>query len=595
MTVLLFCSILMMMVLALFLSVRGELFVSQAYRNQTSALYLAETGLWEAVAQLEVDPTWTDGFKNRSKPGMDGTYSITFNKTGAPFSSLESVNNQDGTMDANYRGSGFVPAGCVSLVVSANVGGQQRDLEALVRVGGGLYPAQAPVMTSGRVDLRGDVMIDGRKGQADPTRVDANVHSNKADPEPDIVVWDGNGLATIDGKVSTVAPNADAIALGSCAPAQGVAPGSAAQSIPDVDILSKIGANRGAPAAIVAPLGTTTLRPLGASQNALYHSGDLTVQGDLVLEGVKLYVDGKLHVNGSITGAGSLYVAGSSTLQGDARIASATPDTIALFSHGNVKLSGFSGTEYMEALAAQDTVIAQAWNQLSLSLEEYQEHLNSGGDGLLPGQSRLNSLAQEIGGQTAGSALSPLPPGRQYNVTGILINRLQAQPNSTAKMRMDQKFEDLNELFFSYTNGSHEELTALANLRNGRIVKGAFDGAVDNFASMTGPERAEVKKLMQGYINSIDYDHLGASYFQGVIFTHGSIYTDSEVTVQGAISAFDNGSQQPTDINGERVNPGDLILQPLTRISYIEEFFKPKDDGGGVGPGGAKVLLWMGR
>lgn len=95
-------------------------------------------------------------------------------------------------------------------------------------------------------------------------------------------------------------------------------------------------------------LWETTLRPPGASQNALYHSGDLTIQGDLVLEGVKLYV------------------AGSSTLQGDARIASATPDTIALFSQGNVKLSGFSGTEYMEALAAQDTVIAQAWNQLSL-------------------------------------------------------------------------------------------------------------------------------------------------------------------------------------------------------------------------------------
>lgn len=595
-TVFLFSGIILMMVLSLFLSVRGELFLSQSYRNQTAALYLAETGLWDAVSQLEIDPSWTVGFKDKSVPGYEGSYTIAFNTSGSNFKDSESVNNYDGTSSANYRGANFVPRGCASIVVTANVGGNQRQIEALVRIGGGLYPAQAPITTSGRVDLRGTVSIDGRKGQTDPERVDANVHSNKSEAVPNIVTWDGVGRARIDGKVSVVAPNADAIAMPDGVALNGKESGAASQSIPDVNIRAKVEAHRNSPAITVGS-GITTLSPPSATQSDLYHSGDLNIQGDLILDGVDLYIEGDLHVNGSITGSGSVYVSGGSTLQGDARIASATPETIALFSEGNVRLSGFNGTEYMESLAATDPQLATDWIQLSESLRDYQIFLSHGGPDSIPSESntKLNALAQEIGGTYTGLVSAQLAPGRRENVTQYLIDALALQPPSTAKSRMTQKFEDLNALFFSYTDGSDIEEAALQALKAGRIERGGFDAAVDNFEGLSLAQKATVKGLMRGYVDSIDYDHLGSAYFQGIIFTHGSVYTDAEVTVQGAIVALDNGSQSPADINGETVNPGDLVLQPLTRISYIEEFFKPKDAGGGVGAAGAQLLLWMGR
>lgn len=595
----LFSSILLMMVLSLFLSVRGELFVSQQFRNQTAALYLAETGLWDAVAQLEVDPTWTAGFKEKSIAGVDGSYTVTFNTTGAPFTPDQSVNNQDGASDANYRGDGFVPPGCASLVVTANVGGYQRQIEALVRIGGGIYPAEAPLMASGRIDLRGGVHIDGRKSQSDPTRVDANVHSNKADPDPDIIVWDEKGSTpNIDGKVSTVAPNTSAINLGaSLIPSGGTEVGAARMHIPDVNILAKVEQNRSAPAAAISPSGVTTLSPSSPTETDTYHGGDLNLQGDLVLDGVNLYVEGDLHVNGSITGTGSVFVTGSTTLQGDARIASATPETIALFSEGNVKLSGFNGTEYMETLAAGNPNLAGAWDQLSDSIRDYQSYLSEPGGSISAGnRARLNSLAAEIGGHPPDGAPAPVTvPGRRHNATRILIEALASQPDSSAKANMTRKFEDLDELFFSYVDGSTVEAEALQNLAAGRITRGGFDAAIDRFQDLNAGQQAQVKNLMKSYVDSIDYDHLGSAYFQGLIFTHGSVYTDAEVTVQGAVAAFDNGSQEPTDINGETVRPGDLVLQPATRISYIEEFFKPKDSHGGPGAAGIQLLLWMGR
>lgn len=597
-TVLLFSGIILMMVLALFLSVRGELFLSQSYRNQTSALYLAETGLWDAVSELELDPTWTAGFKDKPSPDGNGTYSVTFNTTNSGFKDFESVNNSDGSSSANYRGANYVPKGCASLVVTANVGGYKRELEALVRIGGGLYPAEAPIMASGRVDLRGSVKIDGRKGQADPEKVDADVHSNKEEQDADIIVWDGNGQARIEGKVSTVAPNASAIGSGITVGAGGVADdkqtGAARAPIPDVNVLAKIQGHKNAPGAVVGS-GVTVLKPPSSTANDLYHSGDMNVQGDLVLDGVNLYVDGELHINGSVTGSGSIYVAKNTQLQGDARIASATPDTIALFSEGNVQLSGFDGTEYMESLGASNPQIKADWEQLSDSIQDYVSYLDTPGTAIpTPNMTKLNALSQEISG--SGTFYEPVTvPGRRNNVTQSLINALAGQPDSTAKQRMTEKFADLNSLFYSYPDGSQIEAKALTDLAAGRITQGGFDAALDNFGNLTAAQKKDAKSMMTGYVSGIDYDHLGSAYFQGMIFTHGSIYTDAEVTVQGALAAYNNGSQSPTNINGENVNPGDLVLQPLTRISYIEEFFKPKDAGGGVGAAGVQLLLWMGR
>ncbi|MCA9796866.1 MAG: hypothetical protein KC910_33885, partial [Candidatus Eremiobacteraeota bacterium] len=147
-------AVLTTMVGALFLAVRGELFLSQHHRDEVAALYLAQAGIIDAVTELENDPDWVAGFNKKSLAGSVGTYTLTFNTGGAPFTELESVNNSDGSKPDNYQGANKVPAGCASLVVTANVGMASRTVEAIVRVNNGDYMALYPIHSGGRVVMR---------------------------------------------------------------------------------------------------------------------------------------------------------------------------------------------------------------------------------------------------------------------------------------------------------------------------------------------------------------------------------------------------------------------------------------------------------
>lgn len=582
-TVLLFTVVLFMMVLALFRAVQGDLLVSQNFRDQNGATFLAEAGVMAAVAELEADPTWTQGFQNKSIPGVPGTYTVTFNTSGTGFSPLHSVNNSDGSTGTNYRGDGMVPAGYASIICTARVGTQSRTLEALVHLGGGLYGADSALVSSGRISMRGDITVDGRVAIGDATRVPGDVQSDLNDSGDNLITYDGTGVASFDGKVASVGSAATAIDLQGVSPTDGIQTGASAKNAPDVNILGKISSNSGAPAVVVGATGTTTLSPInGASK--LYHNGDLVISdGDLVLNGVELYVNGNVDITGSITGDGTLYVGGKTTFQGDARILAATPDKVGLFSEGDVKLTGFDGTAYMDELAAGGKIDASAWQQLGDSIEDYYLQLSAPTAPVFAQGSFIDRLSQEI---SIDSGLPVTAAGRQHDVTRKLLTQLGSLPNSHQKRQMTKKLTEIRNIFFSHTNGDPEENAALANLAQGRLVAGAFDAAIDN-------GQIQFLPYMKSYVENIDYNHLGSAYFQGLVFTHGSFYADSEVTILGALVAKDNGSQQPSEVNGEELNPGDVVLATDTRLRYIEEFFKPAD--GEAGSNGAKVALWVGR
>lgn len=588
-TVLLFSMILMMMVIALYRSVEGELLVSQNFRDQQGATFLAEAGVMDAVAQLETDPDWTAGFQDKTLPGIPGSYTVTFNTTGAPYSNLESVNNSDGSGGDNYRGTAMVPAGYVDVVCTAKVGSQKRTLEALVNVGGGLYQVDGAMVSTGRIDMRGDITVDGRAAIGDPTRVDGDIQSDLNDPGNNLVTYDGSGTALFDGKVSTVGSAAAAINLNGATPAGGTQTGASAKNPQEVNILGKIAAHSGATPFSVNSTGTTTLSPSGGD-NKLYHSGDLVItDGDLVLNGVELYVDGNVSIKGSITGEGTLYVGGKTTFEGDARILAATPDKVGLFSEGDVKLTGFDGTAYMNSLATGGQISSSAWQQLGESIQDYQTQL--AGSPVFAPVSTIDCLSQEISGYPHGPFVLPNPvtvAGRQPDVTGTLISQLKNLPQSSQRDKMISKLTQIRDLFYSEVNGSAAEYNALANLAQGRLVKGAFDSAIDN-------GQTQFLSYMRSYVDNIDYDHLGSAYFQGLVFTHGSFYADSEISILGALVAKNNGSQSPSVVNGENLNPGDVLLATNTRLRYIEDFFKPKDPNGNTGPQGANVALWVGR
>lgn len=570
--------VLAMLALAFMAATHGQVRQTRLVYDQTAALYLAETGLTEALTQLEADPGWTTGFQHKTIAGVDGDYSVNFNTGAGPFSPQDSINNLDGTHSASYRGANAVPVGTVNLVATARVGDQKRELEALVYLGGGLYPTELPLLTSGKIELAGNVTVDGVKGQADPTAVNGSVHSNLNDPGTDLVTWDGTGTARITGKVSAVGPTAGAINMGSASIAQGTQEGAASKAIPRINVTGKIASMSGAPSPVLLPSGTSTV-----GTGDFYVGGDVTLQGDLVLNGGKLYVSGNLVVNGAIRGEGSLYVGGETRFQGDALVSSASPDKVALFSHGSVVLSGFDGTAYMNDLATRNADFARAWSDTQTALVDLQAELSSptphlGNGGL------ADQIKAELGGTSPGSPA--LRPGKRINNPGILASYLASEPDSSAKLAMIQKMNEMSDIFFALPTGSPEEAAASAALRQNRIIKGAFDGMIDTSDLAALP-------LGSAYVNSIDAASLGSSTFQGLVYTNGAFVAQNEVNVRGAI-VVDNDGSQPDLTDGATVYPaGSLHLKNGTRLTYVEDFFKPQNPG--AGGGRVQLLLWMGR
>ena len=581
--VLLLMSLLTIMVVALFQSVRNEFYLTSNHRDQVQALYLAEAGLVDSLTQLELDPAWTDGFQEKQLPGMPGSYSVEFNTSGSGFTNRESVNNSDGTQPDNYRGADQIPAGYCSVIVVARVGTAQRVLEGLIQVGGGLYPTDFPLLSSGRIRWGGQVGIDGIKSLTDSQPIQGDVHSNYGGTDPDLIIFNGTpGDIQITGKVSSVGTNPSAINLNGYTPGDGVENGAASKPIQNVNILARISQKSSAPAPSINTNGTSTL-----NSGDLYHSGDLVINGDLELNGAKLYVNGKLTVNGSITGDGSIYVAGATSFHGDARVTATSPDKIALYSEGSVSLSGFDGSAYMESLASSDPSVGTLWNQLQRSMGDLEARLANPDRYTLGDDGRVDAIIQEIGGVPSGSAPAPRA-GRQADAAGKLHRILDSQPDSTAKRALQSKFQYLHELFFSYADFSPEEYAATSAFLADRLVKGSFDVYTDWSLSSYTP-------FMLNVTRSIDYHSLGTSYFQGLVYTHGAIHADSEVNILGAVVAHDTGSQGPVTIDGQDLEPGDVFLDQGTQVTYVEDFFHPRNPSGGSGGAGAQIKLWMNR
>lgn len=574
-----FLPVLIMLVGAFLSITYNQNLQSRLVYDQTQALYLAETAIVDAISELEVDPSWNAGFQNKRVPGVDGSYSIRFNTSGAPYSKDESVNNLDGTQPDNYRGPGFVPTGTVSLVARAQVGPHVREVEALVRLGGGLFPVDMGMLTTGNISLSGNVTVDGVAGAADPTPVNASIHSNQGGAGTDLISWDGTGTASITGKVSVVGSTAGAINLPGATIGQGQQLGASARPVPRVNIQAKISARSGSPTAVISGSGSTTL-----NNGDFYRNSSTTVAGDLVLNGTRLYVNGDLTVNGAIKGNGSLYVSGQTRLQGDTRISSSSPDKVAIFSRGSVVLSGFDGTAYMDTLAASNPSLASHWSATKTALADLQAELAVPSPVLGSG-SQLDLIKAELGGYM-GATPSVARPGHNIDNPGALLADLSALPNTPAKAGIVAKLTELRDVFEAQLNGSPEEIAAAAAMAQNRVIRGAIDGVIDQSATAALP-------MATAYVNSIDYNRLGSSSFQGLVYTQGAFVAQNEVDVRGAVVVDDDGSQPPLTLGAKTYKAGSLNLLNGTRLTYVQDFFQ--SNGQGSGPQGVKVILWMGR
>ncbi|GMU57442.1 MAG: hypothetical protein AMXMBFR33_65880 [Candidatus Xenobia bacterium] len=571
-TILLFTPILIIMMVGLYLSVRQSLLVTQGELARTQALYLAEIGLADSMVQLDNDPLWTAGFTNKTVPGTPGSYTVRFNTNAAgPFSPDDSVNNSDGAHPNNFFGP--VPSGHIQVVVVARVGPIERKLEALLRMGGSLGDLDLPLLTSGKIKLNGDVLVNGVKSLVDSTSVAGDMHSNLSQASPDLITWTPNGgSALITGKVSSSGTDAGAIDLNGYNPVGGTQTSSAPKAIPPVNILGTIAGKSGASQPVFIP-GPNTL-----ATGDWYVPGDVTVNGDLVLDGAKLHVNGTLTVNGSITGEGSVYIAGETHFKGDSNITASSPDKTAIYSNGSVFLTGFDGTAYLNAVAVSDPALGTAWNNVKTSLTDLRTEMVTPG-----GKTGRNALLDNIRAELGRGGGDNPRPGHSLYQLGTLRARLSAQAPSPSRDFMLRKIQNL-ESDFDYLMPA-QEVTAISAFSNGQVVNGAFDAVFDN--NVLG----EIPKILS-YVDQIDYNRIGNSYFQGILYTHGFVYADNEVTVLGAAVSRDNNTQSTQTIGAQTLDPGDVYFGNRTRLTYVEDFFQ---GGGGPGSGAMQVVVWMGR
>ncbi|GMU52936.1 MAG: hypothetical protein AMXMBFR33_20820 [Candidatus Xenobia bacterium] len=590
-SVLTLTSILLMMVISLYLSARGGLFSSMNHQRRTQSLYTAEAGLADTMEALEAANFNLPGPLSGTLPS-GGTWDVQF-AAGPPYTDLDSVNNltNPNGWAESYRGPATVPPSSALIIVRARAGGIERVLEAVITRGGGPINLTNAIQTSGALVMEGNVKIDGVKALNDATPVPGSVHSNASSGTA--VKWDPMaGSALITGMVSSVASGASAIDLAGYTPQGGTQDGKAPAPFPNINIAGTVSSKSAAPSPALNPMGTSAL-----GGGDFYNSGDVVLNGDLKLDGTNLYIDGNLTVNGSITGTGSVYVSGETALKGDSQIAG--NDNIALYSRGNVSLTGFDGNLFLNSLASSDPTFATNWAQAQGTIMDMQATMASAaantdmvGAGAL--KNDLDSQRRTLG-YPSGSGLWK---GYNNDLMGRLATTIQAQPPSSARDFLSKKFLGLKDV---YVNWGPENGVNPATITAAQVVTewqsgawqtgsnayiGIFDAAIDGGYDLIMPELVNLT-------NQIDYDKLGTSYFQGMIYTNGYVYAAHEVNVLGAVLTQGDSSLPSATINGKTVKPGDIYLANGTRVTYVESLFT-NPIGSAAGPTVA-VETWIGR
>jgi hypothetical protein len=596
-TVMLLCTILLMMLIALFVTVRGRLLAGVHQAQSVAALYVAEAGIADAMVALGSNLNWP-GTSAPVRVG-DGYYTVKFHTTG-PYTNVDSVNNLSGIVAADsHRGDDTVPPGSALVIVEARVAASRRVVEVLLQPGALGPAAGIAVHTTGRVLLDGDVAIDGIKSLEDNTAVPAGIHSTNSTVMPDLIKWfaDPGDTATISGKVSAVSTDPSAISLTGATLGQSSETGAAAIGLRTYDVLGTISAQSGKPAPAVNPAGRTVL-----DGGAYYVSGDLDLNGgDLVLKnGAKLYVDGDLRINGSLSGSGSVYVANTTTLQGDTALSSQATGNLALLSHGDVNLSGFDGTAYLQGLGADDPALAAELSELTDTLSKMQEFLaTTPSDQFRQGGAAKDEveLYRRALGQTDGAGYL----GRNNLLRKLhqkVLTKAASKQRDFVAARLDHldRFFDGASRLGDGTDGStasREDVLLDWTSGTKALYGGWFDAAMD--VSATSPQAAlasKTLKKMAVQVQQMGLDRLGTSYFDGTIYTRGSLRAQQEVNVVGAVMV-DGDPSQPDNTAGARVlKPGDLLLRGGARITLVENM------AGASGPPGAgdlRISAWLGR
>ncbi len=601
-------ALLVMMLTSLLVLNRDQGTLARHYSNAVAATYAAEAGVAATLEQLRNDPNWVTGFQQVPLTETGATYSVTFNTRGAPFSSIDSINNLTNSLPTDGPLDVDVPGNSALIVVVGRQGLTEKRIEVLIQGGTAPSGEGAAVTASGRILLEGNVVINGLNSLAGADPLEVVIHSNKQDGggEP-TVQWrptEPDDGISVRGTVSAFYDDVNAIDLGSD-PTRSLVDSTQtnAGNRPHqvVDIPGRVSAKTGATAPNLPLVGSATL----ASGDYHIAQPQVEMNGDLELDGADLYVDGDLIINGAIRGKGAVYVTGNTYFRGDASLVAS--QQVSLFSQGNVTLEGFDGRAYLNSVANGNGDFKRLLDNSERLISEAVTVLEGARDGNGATDFMGNQGFLDKVGHTLGNSAPHQPPTLPdengvllpNNTIGLMAQTLESDyPASPTRDFLMKKLETYRQVF--HHDPAVPQLQRDVALPTFEANPGPVPGIANSISDAPLHQVEQLFPLFLNELYNIDYDRLGTAYFQGQIYTNGYLYANKDVTIKGTLVLHDNGAN-PSDVPSNpdpsdpsiELYPGDLMLRGGSSITYIEEYLEESQTT--VTPVGFSVKTWAGR
>ncbi len=588
---LLFTIILLIMVGSVLTLTRQGKFQSSNYSGRVAAAYAAEAGVADAVEHLNDDNTWRPENYKVTLPNGHASYTIRFADTPSGDPNL-SVNNLHSTAASiGPRGAQTVPPASVYLVVDGQSQGQTQRMEVVMQATP-FRSLNGPFVTSGRIELSGNVTVDGVKSFSNLTRVKAGLHSNLSGTNSNVITWfnQRGERANISGEVTTSSVGSDAINMNLNGfggfTSEGTDTGVSARKFPRIDIekIVERANDKGIPT-FTPSVGVNVVS--GGDRS---FSGGV-INGDLVLDSGNLYVTGDLRVNGSITGSGSIYVLGKTTFSGSSDVNVVEEGHVALYSQGHVQLEGFNGSDFLGAAARnvpdQFAEPLQVTKSMLKSLQEVIEDGNVESSTFGSGGSRVDKIRSALGESVVDpNAIPSTVATSQTNSLRKLSSALESLPTDDAaeaktvnflRTKID-RLAALTDNKVRYLGDGHYARTTMADvelyLRKGVVREGLLDYVNDYTGNNRNVNRA--RKLIAAEIQSLDFNALGSSYFKGLIYTSGAVHSSNDIEIHGGIYAQRTADSPTTPlvVDGKAYSAGDTSLKNGCRVRYVRNLLE---------------------
>jgi hypothetical protein len=612
--------IVLLLVGAILITSRYQVFAARGELFSVRAQYAAEAGLSWVIGQLSRNPAWQGNLTREPVPGDTATFTVRF-RSPLLAGSLDSVNNlSNGSAVRSYLGADTVPPRCAFVVVVGEANGHRQELEAFV-TGGGSWSQGAALLASDTIFLNRNVFVDGYKSLRGTQSVPGSIHSNKATGQA--IRWsvpaDGQAYALeVSGQLTSVSSDPQAIQL------DGVTSVSRKEDaphrkLPHIDVAS-----------LVQRYSGTTGGPLAGNPVVLnggdhfYSNDNMVINGDVELQnGARLVVSGNLTINGSVGGHGAILVDGDTKLFGDSSVIGDETEYVSLLASGHVQISGFDGTAYLESLAASQPAstptrgdeAGELWHDIKKEVRWVRNWMVQNPTPTAatwsdsPVDNHLAVLGQ--GDSDWGSGSGPWvvsshvgPPYPRRNSTALMANKITGGGPTQAFLR--ERFRHLDDLFrsSSYTRSGDTGLSGgakanrnkqdMLNYLNGTGDPATFGGLIDlaqsawyvfddtngggGYGSWAGATMTrltnELIPDLSRQVDMLNYDRLGAAQFRGLVYAHGGIVADHEVTVIGSMIADGDPARGSKLVDGISVTPGQIHLQGNSRFTYVKDMFE---------------------